>query len=269
MKKYLITFIIIIFFYSSCTKSTTQKSTSQTGCNLISYTDHPNGYALQTTTFHYNEQNQIVSIDKYYTYNVEYDGKGKIIKIDQLQGMYHVGTYLVFYYSNAPDIISGYTVLDGNGDPTDTATFQYDGDRLTVDAHTQDGFITTYHFQNPGGNGLDAIYLHYGNVPNNHLDIQYRPYGTDIPNPFYTDSKENQFLLYLFSGEYAYQSNLPTEFEFHDLTDAAKIVSVIRYQYYFDSTKNVIKRLISQALTPPNFTDFTENDENDFTYDCK
>jgi hypothetical protein len=219
--------------------------------------------------FHYNVQNRIVSVDDYYTYNIEYNAAGKIEKIDKLQGTYQAGTYLVNYSLNAPDFIAGYIQLDGNQNPTDTVSFQYDGERLAIESHTQDNFIITYHFQNPGGNGLNAVYFHYGNVPNNHLNILYRPYGTDIKNPFYTTSKENQFLLYLFSGEYAYQSNLPTEFEFHDLNDAPKIIKVIQYQYQFDSNKNVIKRITLQALTPPNFSDFKAYREDDYTYECK
>src|SRR5215813_5585321 len=98
MWKYITCLLIVtLCCCQACTKSTTQKGISLTGCNLISYIDHPNGYALQSTTFHYNDQKQIVSIDKYYTYIVEYNSEGKLVKIDQLQGMYHVGTYLVYY----------------------------------------------------------------------------------------------------------------------------------------------------------------------------
>jgi len=271
MKKSIACLLCVLSCFLSCKKNTNsvaQQGANPGKCKLVSYTDHPYGYALTTTNFNFNDKNQIVSVDRYYNYQIDYTADGKLTKIRMYQGNYAVGSYLIYYYHNTPNFISGYMVLDGNNKATDTVTLSYSGDKLTLETHTTALFNYQYILQTPGGDGLSGLDWSNINTPM-HIDYICRPYGNDYQNPFYTSNKENQFLYYFFSGEYAYQLYLPTSLEYRDLKIQGNVISVLKYDYQIDSSKKVIKRITEQANTPPGFTDFKQVDEDTYTYDCK
>jgi hypothetical protein len=265
---------VIIFIGSShCTKTNTTSgnnsgnnggntnrnnggsTTAAKGCVIAVDSEYQNG-SWFLKVFHYNDSNQILSMD---------DGVPYIA----YQGRYLSNTYIVSYFINQPDYIAGFVQTDGNLAPTDTVNYGYDGTALVTDAHTQDLFKTEYKIQDPGGGGLDAIYLSYANHPQPYLDIAFLPYGPDIKNPYYTTSKENQFIYYLLTGEYSYQSPWPTDFQFYDPNDPGKVISKVKYEYTFDSNNRVTKRISSQAADAPAFTNYVKYDEHRYGYACK